>query len=222
MSQETNSADLQDEVTETSQTQAKTYTQKEFDDHMARMKSSITRKFEKQFEDLGDLDELRTLKQEAEKVKQEQALKRGEFEKILQENISKKDAEIAKRDSIIKEYKINTPLIQAASKYKAINAEQVQALLNNRIRLNVEGEVEVIDEKGAPMYSDKGTAVSVDDLVKDFLNKNSHFVSPTPSSTITKSNVYNEVKELDVTKLNMSDPKDREIYREYRAKNGIR
>ena len=61
----------------------KTYTQKEFDDHMAKLKASVSRKYEKTFGDLGDLDELRQLKVEAEQRKLEDQKKRGEFDKIM-------------------------------------------------------------------------------------------------------------------------------------------
>ena len=114
----------------------KSYTQKEVDDMMARMRGSIERKMTKQYEDLGDPNELRQLKADAEKRQQEQQIKRGEFEKTLQDLAAKKDAEISKRDSIIKEYKVNSPLLTAAAKYKSVNPEQVKSLLINSVRLN--------------------------------------------------------------------------------------
>lgn len=222
MTQETNSDDLNHDVTETSTTQAKTYSQEEFDSHMSRMRKSLEAKYAKRFDELGDIDELLQLRQDSERVKQEQAIKRGEFEKILQDTVQKKDSEIAKRDTVIKEYKINTPLMSAAAKYKAINVDQVKSLLINNLRLNDEGEVEVVDEKGTVRYSDSGTQLSVDDLVKEFLGTNSHFVSPTPASSMTKSNVNASVKSVDITKLDMTKAEDRQIYKEYRKTNGIR
>jgi hypothetical protein len=210
------------EVTETSQTQAKTYTQKELDDMMAKTKTAVARKYEKRLSDLGDIDELLKIKTEYENRKQEDLVKSGQFETVLQELASKKDQEIAKRDNIIREYKITTPLLESAAKNRAINAEQVKALLINNIKLNDEGEVEVIDEKGSVKYTDKGMKYSVDDLVKDFLNKNTHFVSPTPATTHSKSNVAPKSgPQLDITKLDMKNPKDREIYKQYRKDHGI-
>lgn len=213
------------EVTEASQSNTqveKTYTQKEFDDNMAKMKSSIEHKFQKKIEQLGDIDELLSLRESAKKQAEEMALKRGEFDKILQEKLSIKDTEIAKRDSIIKEYKINTPLLEAASKHRAINAEQVRSLLSTNVRLNDLGEVEVIDQSGTVKYKDDGTQFSVDDLVSDFLRNNAHFVSPTPATTHTNSNIGNvKTNKIDITKLDMKSPKDRELYKQYRKDNGI-
>lgn len=201
--------------TETTTPQVKTYTQEEFDKHLAGLK----RKYERQLSELGDINELKQLKANAEKQKQEQALKRGEFDKIVQELVSKKDADIAKRDSIIKDYKINTPLLSASAKFNAINADQVKALLSNQVRLNEEGEVEVVDDSGTIRYSDSGTPFSVDDLVKDFLNNNPHFVRPTPTTTSTKSNIANTSgNKLDIKSLDMRNPEHRKKYADLKAK----
>ena len=119
----------------------KTYTQEEVDNMMARMRGSLEKKLLKPYEDLGDPTELRQIRQEWDKRQQAEQIKRGEFEKTLQELAAKKDAEIQKRDAIIQEYKVNTPLLNAAAKFKAVAPEQVKALLNNRVRLNEGGEL---------------------------------------------------------------------------------
>ena len=223
MSDNTLVNDGTDNVNENNQgATSKTYTQEEFDDHMARMKNSIIKKYEKKYEELGDVDELRTLKTEAEKRRQEEQLKRGEFEKTLQELASKKDAEIAKRDTIIRDYKIDTPLVNAAAKFRAVNAEQVKALLKNNLRLNSEGDVEVISQDGQVRYSDAGKPLAVDDLVKEFLDSNPHFVQPTPATTNTKSShLADSGSKVDVTKLDMSKPEHRELYKKYRKEHGL-
>ena len=194
---------------------AKTYTQEEFDRHMAGLKASLQKKYDKVLSELGDLDELRELKTQAESKKLEDAKKRGEFEKVLQELAAKKDAEIQKRDTVIKDYKVNMPLLSAAAQYRAVNAEQVKALLNNQVRLNADGEVEVVDTKGAVRYNDSGEPIGVNDLVKEFLDANPHFVQPTPATTNTKTNVNASTpKGVDISKLDMKNPEHRKLYAE--------
>ncbi len=201
----------------------KTYTQHEFDNHMAGLKKSMARKYEKVYEDLGDPDELRTLKAEAEKKAQAEAIKRGEFEKTLQDLAQKKDIEIQKRDTIIKEYKVNTPLLDAAARYKAVAPEQVKQLLTNNVRLSESGDVEVIGTDGSVRYDDDGKPVSVDSYVKNWLDSNPHFVSSAPSTANTNSNTNtNKDSKLDVNKLNMQNPEHRAIYREYKKSQGLR
>ena len=201
---------------------AKTYSQDEVDGMMARMKGSLQKKLLKPYEDLGDPDELRSIKTDWEKKQQEQQVKKGEFEKVLQDLAAKKDAEISKRDSIIKEYKVNSPLLSAAAKYRAVNADQVKALLSQSVRLNGEGEVEVVGADGTVRYSDSGAPLQVEDLVREFLDSNPHFVSASPSTTNTKSNISGgSPSKLDITKLDMKNPEHRDLYREYRKQNGI-
>lgn len=209
-------------VNNTNQAQAKTYTQEEVDAMMARTRQSLEKKLLKPFEDLGDPNELREVLKQHQARQQEQQLKRGEFEKTLQEIVSKKDAEIQKRDNLIKEYKINTPLLSAAARYNAVNAEQVKTLLIQNVRLNDDGEVEVVDGKGSVRYSDKGSVFGVDDLVREFLDSNPHFKLANPSTTNSKSNIAVGAQgKLDITKLNMNKAEDRQRYKEYRKSQGL-
>jgi len=217
-----NATDAASDSTENQAQATKTYTQKEVDDMVARMKGSLQKKLLKPYEDLGDPEELRSLREEANKRQQAEQIKRGEFEKTLQELAAKKDAEIQKRDTIIKEYKVNTPLLSAAAKYNAVNAEQVKALLSTNVRLNQDGEVEVIDSKGSVRYNDRGEPLDVDSLVKEFLDTNSHFKLAAPATTNSKSNISSgDSKKIDISKLDMKNKEHRQIYAEYRKQNGI-
>jgi hypothetical protein len=198
------------------ETGSKTYTQEEFDNHIAGLKHSLTKKFEKQFAELGDIEELKQLKSKAEQARTEEAMKKGEFEKILQELATKKDAEISKRENVIREFKVDVPLINAAAKYRSVNPEQVKALLKSNVRLNNDGEVEVLDNSGSVRYSDKGVALSVDDLVREWLDTNPHFVQPTPATTNSKSSFSNGKADFDPSQLDLTNPEERKLYGEWR------
>jgi hypothetical protein len=209
-------------VTENQAPATKTYSQQEVDNMMARMKGSLEKKLLKPYEDLGDPEELRSIKTEFEKKQQAEAIKRGEFEKTLQELAAKKDAEISKRDNVIKEYKVNVPILSAAAKYNAVNAEQVKALLSTNVRLNDNGDVEVVDTKGSVRYNDKGEGLGVEDLVREFLDSNPHFKLANPTTTNSKSNIVSKGNApLDVTKLDMNNPEHRALYREHRKTQGL-
>jgi hypothetical protein len=209
-------------ATENQAQATKTYSQQEVDGMMARMRGSLEKKLLKPYEDLGDPEELRSIKTDWEKKQQEQQIKRGEFEKTLQELAAKKDAEIQKRDSVIKEYKVNTPLLSAAAQYRAVNVDQVKALLTPHVRLNHEGEVEVVDNKGSVRYNDRGEPLGVQDLVREFLDSNPHFVAANPATTNTKSAISNSgAGKIDITKLDMKNPEHRKVYAQHRKDNGI-
>lgn len=203
----------------TQETVAKTYTEEEFNSHMAGMKKSITAKFEKQFAELGDLGELKSLKANAEKQAQEEAIKRGEFEQILQDMAAKKDAEIQEKNKIIEEYTVNTPLLNAAATYKAVNPNQVVQLIRNQVRLGDSGSAEVVDANGVQRYDGKGNPVTVDSLVQEFLSSNPHFVAAAPATTNTKSAVNGASLEgFDLASLDLSKASDRQVYAQARSK----
>ena len=207
-------------ATETTQEQvAKTYTEEEFNSHMSGLKKSLTAKFEKQFADLGDLNELKSLKANAEKQAQEEAIKRGEFETILQNMAAKHDATIQEKNKVIEEYTVNTPLLNAAATYKAVNPNQVVQLIRNQVRLGENGSAEVVDGAGVQRYDSKGNPVTVDALVQEFLSSNPHFVAAAPATTNTKSAVNGASLEgFDLNNLDLSKASDRKIYAEARNK----
>jgi hypothetical protein len=220
--QDIGNMDNTDESTNNNQASIeKTYSQREFDDHMAKMKASVARKYEKTLADLGDIDELRQLRATHEQQQLELQKKRGDFDKIIADLAAKKDEEIRKRDDIIKSYTVDMPLVNTAAQLGAVNPKQVQALLKSNLRLGETGEVEVLDEKGTVRYSDKGQPFKVEDLVKEFLDSNPHFKSAGPATTQGKSNVNQSREKFDVSKLNMSNPADRKLYAEYRKSAGI-
>ena len=203
---------------ETQAAAEKTYTQKELDGMMARMRS----KYERQYSDLGDIDELRQLKTDAERLKESEAIRRGEFEKILQEKAAKWETEVQKRDTVIKEYRVNTPLVNAAAKFRSVNPEQVKALLASNVRLNTDGEPEVVDGTGAVRYNDNGTPFAVENLVKEFLDANPHFVMPGSATTNTKSNAGATISAVfDITKLDMRNPEHRNQYAQAKRQGKI-
>jgi len=195
----------------------KTYTQREVDDLMARTKGAVTKKLTSRYEELGDPDELRGIVTQYRKQEQDQQVKRGEFDKVLQDLASKKDAEIQKRDLIIQEFKLNTPIVEAAARLRSVNPEQVKSLIRNNVRLNAEGEVEVIDSKGTVRYDDSGKPLQVESYIQEFLQANPHFVQPTPSTTASRSSIgFNGGSKIDLNSLDMKNPEHRKLYSEAR------
>lgn len=221
---DTNIGTTEDTEASTEQTTqaVRTYTQKEVDDMMAKTKTAVMKKVTSKYEELGDPEELKTIVSSYQKVQQEQQLKRGEFDKVIQELASKKDVEIQKRDRIIESFKLETPLMEAASRFRAVAPEQVKMLVRNNVRLNADGDVEVVDAEGKVRYDDSGRLLSVDSYVQEFLSKNPHFVQATPSTTSSRSNVAGaSSSKLDISKLDFKNPEHRKQYAEYRKTAGI-
>ena len=212
------------EAVDTNAQATKTFTQDEVNAMMAKTKSQLEKKFSSRYEDLGDPEYLREVVTKHQKMEQEQALKRGEFDKIMADFAAKNAAELAKRDDIIRQYKIEQPLLNLAAKYKSVNPEQVSQLLRSGLKLNEEGDVEVIDSKtGAPKYNTKGKPYDVESYVKEFLDSNPHFVGAGPATTNTQGNVGKNVQDtqLDLSKLDMTRPDHRKLYAEARRQGKL-
>ena len=111
-------------------------------------------------------------------------------------------------------------MIDAAARNKSINPEQVRQLLAGRVRLNETGDgVEVLDDTGNVRYDDSGNNLSVDSLVKEFLDTNPHFRAAGASTTNTKTNVSNgSSTDFDLASLDLTKPEHRQMYKEARQK----
>ena len=79
-----------------------------------------------------------------------------------------------------------------------------------------------MDKNGTPRYAESGEPLSVDLLIKEFLDNNPHFISAGPSGSGSKSNTQTQgIAPVDISKLDMKDPAQRQVYAEYRKKQGI-
>jgi len=208
------------------ETTDKTFTQDDVDKIVRERLDRERKRFEKKYGDV-DVDRYRELTQREEDERIEQQKQRGEFEKILQETVAKKDAQYQDLQRQLTEIKVDGSLLNAASGNKAINAQQVSALLRNQVRLGETGEAEVIDSNGNVRYTDDGMPMSVNNLVETFLQENPHFVSAGPSGSGSTSNVSDSgsrkgMGNVDPSQLNMNNPEDRKIYREMMKARGIR
>jgi len=182
---------------------------------LERERSKISKKL-----DGVDIEEAKKLLEEKKQKEQELALQRGEFEKVMKDTVSKKDQEISKLVSELQKVRIDEQLVNTASALKAINPNEVKALLRNSVKLNDSGNVEVVSDNGTPRYTDKGEPMTVNDLVAEYLNNNPHHLSATPSGTGSQSGIGGETpKPMKIGDLDMNNPEHRKIYAEMRKNN---
>ena len=173
-------------------------------------------KYEKKYAGV-DPEEARKLIEEKEQQELEQQKQRGEFDKILKEAVDKKDAELDKLKVELTSTRIDDALIQSASQQQAIKPDQVVNLLRNKVRLGDDGKPEIIGENNAPLYNDKGELLTIDEFVGKFLDDNPHFRNANPSGSGSSGNVGgNTPKPFNLADLDMTNPKDRQKYAEFR------
>jgi len=164
-----------------------------------------------------DIDEAKKLLEEKKQKEQELALQRGEFDKVLKDTVSKKDTKISALESELQKIRIDETLVNTASKLKAINPNEVKALLRQSLKLNDSGSVEVVSETGTPRYNEKGDIMSVNELVAEYLNNNPHHVVATPSGSGSQSGIGgNTLKPFNIADLDLNKAEDRKVYAEHK------
>ena len=185
---------------------SKTYTAEEFNNAMASVRKKTEANVLKKFQDV-DVDRYRDLVQKEGEMQLEEQKKRGEFEKILKDTAEKKDEQINQLRSQLNSIQVDGALLNTASK----------------VRLNQTGDVEVIGDNGTPRYTESGELMSVDAYVNEFLQSNPHHVQAGPSGTGSTSNTNTKsVQEIDISNLDLNDPKQRRMYKDAMAQKSQR
>jgi len=92
-----------------------------------------------------------------------------DLEKIMQERLSEKDAELLKYKNQIKKEKVDNSILSIANQQKSINAQQVVALLKDEVKYNDDGRIEIVDNNSNVRYNAKGELFTIEDRVKEFL-----------------------------------------------------
>ena len=198
------------------ETQEKMIPQSELDKILEKRLARERAKIEKRFNGI-DPDEARQLLEEKEAKELDMQKQRGEFDKVLKETVSKKEAEISQYKAELQKVRIDDALIKVASEYQAIKPEQVVNLLKSKVQLGADGNPEIIGDNNAPMYNGNGELLSINEYVGNFLDDNPHFRNATPSGAGSKSSVGGETpKPLNLAELNMNNPEDKAKYAEYR------
>jgi hypothetical protein len=180
-------------------------------------------KFEKKYSNV-DLNLYNELVEKQEAQRQQDLEQRGEYEKLLKEQAEKFNSKINQYQTELHSIKVDGTLLNEASASKAINPQQVVALLKNQVRLNEAGGVDVVDANGQVRYDDNGNPLSPNNLVKTFLADNPHFVSAGPSGSGTGQGVGKQspVVDNDISKLDMNNAAHRDQYREIMRAKGVR
>jgi len=180
-------------------------------------------KFEKTYGEV-DLDLYKQMVSEKEQARQAELEKRGEFEKLLKEQAEKFQGRISQYERELQQIKVDGSLSNAAANSKAVNPNQVTALLKNQVRMNEAGGVDVLDDAGNVRYDDNGNPMTPQALVNEFLMSNPHFVQAGPAGTGTSNGVGKNtpVVDNDISKLDMNNPEHRRRFEQIQKAKGIR
>ena len=180
---------------------------------MARDRSALNKRL-----GVKDFEEAVLAVKQQKEAEEKQKIQKGEFEEIIKNKTQEFNREKEELQNQLRDIKINKALLSSASKGRAINPDQVVSLLQNQIKLNESGNVEILDSKGLPRYNNNGELFTTDELVQEFLTQNPHFVSPTPSGSGTRSNVDRQElkKAFNYEDYDFSIKAHRALYRKYK------
>jgi len=204
-------AEVKQEATETN-TETKTFTQDQLNNIIESRVMAERKKYEKK------LQEEEKQKEELVKQKQvEEAKTKAEIEKIMQDRLAEKEKELSSFKQQMQMEKIDKSILSVASSSRAVNPDQVVALLKSEIQLADDGRPEVLDQNGNVRYNDKGQALTIEERVKEFLDSNPHFRQGSLSGSGSQSAIGgNSQKPRNIGDLDLNNPADRKVYAEMR------
>ena len=133
-------------------------------------------------------------------------MKRNEFDKILQQQKEKHDAETTQLRQKLESIQVDGALIASAANNKAVNPQHIASLLRDQVKLDNEGNVYVHNSDGEVVYNqDTASPTTIDDLVKEFVNSNPYFMSASPAGTGSTSNTANtSTQSVDLESLDLA------------------
>ena len=188
------------------------FTQEQVDKIIQTRLGAEKAKQEKALAEIQKKDDERKKEQEIKDAKT-----KADLEKLMQERIASKDADIQRLQSSIKKEKIDNSVLSIASKHKAINPAQVVELVKNQVRLSDDNRIEILDNNNNIRYNSKGELFTIEDRVVEFLDANPHFRQGSLAGSGSQSALEGKtVKPFNIQDLDMSKPEDRKRYAEYR------
>jgi hypothetical protein len=225
MSEETKVAQPQNENTEVKQettetnTETKTFTQDQLNNIIESRIMAERKKYEKK------LQEEEKHKEELVKQKQvEEAKTKAEIEKIMQDRLAEKENELNTFKQQMKMEKVDKSILSVASSNRAVNPDQVVALLKSEVQLADDGRTEVLDNNGNIRYNEKGQPLTIEERVKEFLDSNPHFRQGSLSGSGSQNAIGgNSQQPKSIGDLDLNNPADRKVYAEMRkARSGFK
>ena len=190
------------------QTQEKTFTQAELDSILKKRLANEAKRY--------DVEEYNNLKAEKKAAEEKKLREAEKFDELFKKQADEYTKQMEQLRSELKTVKVDGALVDAASKHKAVSPAHVAKLLRESVKLNEKGQAVVLDENGEVRYNTTaGEPLSIDAFVEEFLNENTYFKAAGPKGSGSTSNTQNRIASArKLEDLDLSDPKDREIYRQ--------
>ena len=209
------------------------YTKEQMENYFNSNMAAARRKWDKEkadieknlFTKLGisgpdEIDRLNQLREEAERIEQQKALEKGNFEKALADKEKKfqdieagyksKIADISTRyEDNIK--KVNLTDIALKAGADPMNIDMIVAFTKGNIKVIDDNTLQVVDASGNPLFdTDKGKEMALDDFMKSFLNSRPSLLKPSGTPGAGTSGIQGKHGRMTIDELKhiaANDPK---------------
>ena len=101
------------------------------------VKDRLYRQEQKILNELGvsSLDDVKSVMEDVKKAEEQKQLERGKFDEVIKKKTQEYNEKLSKLENELRDERVDKQLINAASKHKAINPEQIKSLLKNNVHL---------------------------------------------------------------------------------------
>lgn len=210
-------ADTEAATPEAPAQEQKMFTQDQVNDIVAKRIAQVRNKYDGV--DVAEYQELKTLQQQQVEA---EMIKKQEFEKVLKQQKETSVAEVNRLRGELEKIKVDGALINAAATSGSVNPEHIAQLLRNNVRMDANGQVEVVDAEGNVRYTDAADPMGVSDLVSEFLDANSYYRAAGKPGTGSESNVNTQsVQSMDLESLDLTRPEHRAIYAQWKREGKL-
>jgi hypothetical protein len=131
-------------------------------------------------------EELEALRKEKLAREQKDAEAKGEWDRLKavlakehETAIQEKQGKLDTATSELHKERVRSALVTEAAKQNAVDPEEIADLLERRVKLDDQFQVEVLDEQGKRAIGKGGADMTVGALVQSFLEKRPHLVKAT-------------------------------------------
>ncbi|MDZ7703354.1 MAG: hypothetical protein U5L04_02590 [Trueperaceae bacterium] len=157
-------------------------TQDEVDSIVERRLSRERSKYEQQLEE--ERKKREQLKKQKERERREEKEEYRELYEETQQELESVKSEYEQRltsyERQVKEEKARGRLLKAAQQADAVAPDHIVAILNDRVKVDEDGQIKVTDDSGELATDGKGTPLTPENLVQQFVDENPHFQRAAP------------------------------------------
>jgi hypothetical protein len=153
------------------------FTQDDIDEIVEKRLARERAKYEQKLEEERKKREEWKKQQERQKLEEKEEYKKlyEETQQQLESTKSEYEQKLTQQQRQVAQERARSQLLKAAQSAGAVAPDHVVAILQNRVTVDEDGQVKVVDENGEIATDGKGNALSPEALAQNFVDEHPHF-----------------------------------------------